>query len=99
MNGSVLAVKNRVTALGHGVGSGTKQLHAEETVDATDACSVAAVDGPTQLAAQDAVPVGSKLAEVDAVHELQKPSRSERLAVNCLLNAFAQLFPPHVVGL
>jgi hypothetical protein len=98
----VSSVRNRNPSSappGHGVGSGTKQLHADETLDATDACSDGEVDAPTQFAAQDAVPAGANVAEDDAVHELQKPSRSERLAVKCLLKAFTQLLPPHVLGL
>jgi hypothetical protein len=78
------------------VGSGTKQPQAEETFEATDACRDDAVDGPTQLTAHDAVPVGEKVAEVSAVQELQKPSKLDRLAVNCLLNAFTQLLPPQL---
>jgi len=75
------------------VGSGTKQLHAEETLEATATLSV---DVPTQLLAQAAVPVGAKALEVPEVKELQKPSKLSKLAVNCLLKALTQLLPPHL---
>lgn len=78
------------------MGSGTKQLQAEDTLDATAGCTEAAVEVPTQLAAQAAVPVGEKVAVGAAVHELQNDSRLSRLAVNCLLKALAQLLPPQL---
>jgi hypothetical protein len=77
------------------VGSGTKQLHADDILDATADCTDAAVEVPTQLAAHDAVPVGENTVVGAAVQELQNDSRLSRLAVNCLLKAFTQLFPPH----
>jgi hypothetical protein len=79
----LFSFRNRNPSSGHLVGSGTKQLQAEETFEATGPCRDAAVDGPTQLAAHDAVPVGANLADVLAVQELQKPSKSDRLAVKC----------------
>lgn len=78
------------------MGSGTKQLQAEDTLDATADCTEAAVEVPTQLAAQVAVPVGEKTAVGAAVHELQNDSRLSWLAVNCLLKALAQLLPPQL---
>jgi hypothetical protein len=78
------------------VGSGTKQLHADDTLDATADCTDVAVEVPTQLAAHDAVPVGENTAVGAAVQELQNDSRLLRLAVNCLLKAFTQLFPPQL---
>ena len=78
------------------MGSGTKQLQAEDTLDATAGCTGAAVEVPRQLAAQVAVPVGEKTAVGAAVHELQNDSRLSRLAVNCLLKALAQLLPPQL---
>ena len=78
------------------MGSGTKQLQAEETLDATAVCNDTAVDGPTQLVAQLAVPVGANVADDSAVYELQNEIKLSRLAVNCLLNSFAQLFPPQL---
>ena len=96
---SVSGVKNRYPSSplpGQVVGSGTKQLQADETLDATAVCNEEAVDGPTQFAAHDAVPVGANTADGSAVQELQKDSRLVRLAVNSLLNAFAQLFPPQL---
>lgn len=78
------------------VGSGTKQLQAEDTLEATTDCTEAAVEVPTQLAAQVAVPVGENTAVGAAVHELQNDSRLSRLAVNCLLKALTQLLPPQL---
>ena len=93
----VSAFKNRnFSSPGQGVGSGTKQLHADETFEATAVAFEAAVDGPTQLTAQAAVPVGENEEVGDAVHELQKDSKLSRLAVNCLLKALMQLFPPQL---
>lgn len=93
----VSAFRNRnFSSPGQGVGSGTKQLHAEETLDATAASWVAAVDGPTQLAAHVAVPVGANTEVGAAVQELQNDSRLSRLAVNCLWNALAQLLLPQL---
>jgi len=54
------------------------------------------VEAPTQLAAHDAVPVGANLLDVPEVHELQKAVKLSKLAVNCLLKALAQLFPPQL---
>lgn len=56
---SVLGVRNRkpsVSPPGVPVGSGIKQLQAEDTLEAMAAPSV---DFPTQFAAQDAVPVAA----------------------------------------
>lgn len=77
---------------------GRKHSQAEETLDATAVCNEAAVDVPTQLPAHAAVPVGENTAEDPEVQELQKASRSCRLAVNCLLNELTQLFPPQLGG-
>jgi hypothetical protein len=92
---SVLLFRNRKPP-GVLVGSGTKQLHAEDTLDATADCTEAAVEVPTQLAAHVAVPVGENTAVGATVHELQNDSRLSRLAVNCLLKALAQLLPPQL---
>jgi hypothetical protein len=89
-------LKPLVSPPGQEVGSGTKQLHAEETFDATAVASEDAVEVPKQLAAHEAVPVGANTADGSAVKELQKDSRLSRLAVNCLLNALTQLFPPQL---
>ena len=78
------------------VGSGTKQLQAEETLEATADCIEGAVEVPTQLAAHDAVPVAEKTAVGEAVQELQKDSRLSRLEVNSFLKALAQLLPPQL---
>jgi hypothetical protein len=78
------------------VGSGTKQLQADETLEATADCTEAAVEVPTQLVAHVAVPVGENTAVGAAVHELQNDSRLSRLAVNCLLKALTQLLPPQL---
>jgi hypothetical protein len=78
------------------VGPGTKQLHAEDTLDATADCTEAAVEVPAQLAAHLAVPVGENTAVGAAVQELQNDSRLSRLAVNCLLKALTQLLPPQL---
>ena len=63
-------------------------------MEATAVCNETAVEVPRQLVAQAAVPVGANVADDSAVHELQKDSRLSRLAVNCLLNALAQLLLP-----
>jgi hypothetical protein len=91
----VLFVKN-LNPLGVVVGSGTKQLQADETFEATALCNEEAVEVPKQLVAHDAVPVGANTADSPAVQELQNDSRLSRLAVNCLLNSLAQLFPPQL---
>lgn len=78
------------------VGSGTKQLQADETFDATTLCREDAVEVPKQLVAHEAVPVGANTADSSAVQELQNDSRLSRLAVNCLLNSLAQLLPPQL---
>ena len=75
------------------VGSGTKQLQAEDTLEATATLSV---DVPMQFAAHDAVPVAAKLLDVPEVNELQNALKFSRLAVNCLLKALAQLLPPQL---
>jgi hypothetical protein len=63
-------------------------------LDATAVCNEAAVDVPMQFPAKAPAPVAVKAAEDPDVQELQKDSRLSRLAVNCLLKAFTQLFPP-----
>jgi len=83
-------------AFGHFVGSGTKQLQAEETLEAI---ATPSVDVPMQFLAQLAVPVAENAVVVPEVKELQKPSKLSRLAVNCLLKALAQLLPPQLGGL
>jgi hypothetical protein len=93
---SVFALRNRNPLSGGVVGSGTKQLQAEDTFEATAACTEAAVEVPRQLAAQVAVPVGANTEVGAAVQELQKDSRLSRLAVNCSLKALAQLLPPQL---
>lgn len=78
------------------MGLGKKQLHADETLDATSVACDAAVDAPRQFVAHAAVPVGANEEVGEAVHELQNDSKLSRLAVNCLLNALTQLFPPQL---
>lgn len=85
-------LKPSVSPPGVPVGSGTKQLQAEETLDAMAALSV---DVPTQFLAQEAVPVAAN-EFVAAVNEPQNALKLSRLAVNCLLNALAQLLPPQL---
>jgi hypothetical protein len=92
----VFAFRNLNPPSGGVDGSGTKQLHAEDTLDATADCIATAVEVPTQLAAHVAVPVGANTAVGAAVQELQKDSKLSRLAVNCLLKALAQLLPPQL---
>jgi len=91
-----LGVKNRKPSVspppGDPVGSGTKQLQAEETLEAIAALSV---EVPTQFAAQDAVPVAANEL-VPAVSEPQNALKLSKLAVNCLLKALAQLLPPQL---
>ena len=92
----VLEVRNRKPSAfpppGVPVGSGTKQLQAEDTLEAIATLSV---DVPTQFAAHDAVPVATN-EFVPPVKAPQNALRSSRLAVNCLLKALAQLLPPQL---
>ena len=62
---------------------GTKQLQAEEILEAIAVSWAAAVEVSMQLAAHDAVPVAAKISEGFAVQEPQKDCRLERLAVYC----------------
>ena len=75
------------------MGSGTKQLHADETLDAIATLSV---DLAMQFVAQLAVPVAANELEVPEVNELQNADKLSRLAVNSLLKALAQLLPPQL---
>lgn len=93
---SVSGVRNLNPLSGGVVGSGTKQLQAEDTFEATADCTEAAVEVPTQLAAHVAVPVAENTAVGAAVQELQNDSKLSRLDVNCLLKALAQLLPPQL---
>jgi len=69
---------------GQVVGEGMWQLQADETLDATEASKEAAVEGPMQFAAHEAVPVGENFPDDLEVHELQKDSNWGRLSVKWL---------------